>query len=340
MKQVRVILCGIGKVGTAFLELLASRSLDVRESHGIDFHLVAAVDVGGGALCNEGLAIANLLAYLKRPGKLDSYPDSGRTVNGRQAIADARADVLVEATPTNLKDGEPGLTHIRAALESGMHVVSANKGPLVLRYAELHDLARENRCSIKIGAATAAALPTVDVGNYCLAGANILEVQGILNGTTNYILTRMDKEGVSYEQALEEAQQAGIAETDPSLDVEGWDTANKMLLIANRVMGASLKPADLSVEGIPGIDPARLLPARRNNKVVKLLGTATRTQHSTSVRVCPEELDIDHPLAAVNGSEKAITYMTDTMDRVTVVGGKSSPAGAAAALYKDLLNIF
>jgi homoserine dehydrogenase len=146
--------------------------------------------------------------------------------------------------------------------------------------------------------------------------------------------------GCSYETALQEAQELGIAETNPSLDVEGRDTANKIVLIANRLLGLSLGPNDITVEGITKITTEDVAAARGAGQVIKLIGTVKRTESGVQLSVSPKRLDADHPLALVGGSEKAISYLTDTMHRITVSGGKSSPIGAAAALLKDLINAY
>lgn len=341
-KPVKIVLCGLGNVGRALLELVAERGDEIHRRYGLRLVLSAAVDVGGAAVASEeDVPAAGLLDHLRGGRAVETFAPFGAAgVTGKAAIERADADVLIETTPTNLVDGEPGRTHVFAALEHGMEVVSANKGPIVLFYREIHELARQKGCGVHISAATAAALPTVDVGQFCLAGARLLEIEGILNGSTNYILTRMQQDGCSYEAALKEAQELGIAETDPRLDVEGRDTANKIVLIANRLFGASLGPKDVALEGITGITPGDVSAAAAAGKVIKLIGTARRTDSGMTLRVAPKQLDKDHPLAAVHGSEKAISYLTDTMHRITVSGGKSSPVGAAAALLKDLINAF
>ncbi|MBN2312838.1 MAG: homoserine dehydrogenase [Sedimentisphaerales bacterium] len=341
-KSVKIVLCGLGNVGKALLELLAERSGEVESRYGLHLILSAAVDIGGAAVGNdEGLPTAKLLEHLKAGGAVESFSPFGQPgKTGKEVIDEAATDVLLETTPTTLVDGEPGRTHIFAALEQGMDVVSANKGPIVLFYQELHELARQKGCGIHISAATAAALPTLDVGQVCLAGATLLEIEGILNGSTNYILTRMQQDGSDYEVALKEAQELGIAETDPRLDVEGRDTANKIVLIANRLFGLSLGPKDISVEGITHVTPEDVAEARDAGQVIKLIGTAKRTDKGVQLSVGPKRLDQTHPLASVSGSEKAISYLTDTMHRITVSGGKSSPVGAAAAMLKDLINAF
>jgi homoserine dehydrogenase len=327
-------------VGQAFLTLLAERGTEIEARYGVRIVLVAAVDIGGAAVSSpEGLPIAALLTHLRGKKTVETFGVFGKPgVPGTAVMKSVGADILVEATPTNLVDGEPGRTHLLTALEQGMDVVSANKGPLVLYYREIHDLAQQKGCQVQISAATAAALPTVDVGEVCLAGARILSIEGILNGTTNYILSRMHAEACPYDIALKEAQAQGIAETDPRLDVEGWDTANKLVLIANRILGTNFSPKDVVVQGITGVTLQEIAVAKNEGKVLKLIGAAEVSQGNARLKVGLQALSSSHPLAAVSGTEKAVSYLTDTMDRITVMGGRSSPQGAGAALLKDLIN--
>ena len=190
-----------------------------------------------------------------------------------------------------------------------------------------------------MSAATAAALPTLDVGQTGLAGAQILRIEGILNGTTNFILTKMQDEGYQYLDALQEAQARGIAETNPTLDVDGFDTAYNLILLSNTLLGTEYGPNDVNRHGIRHITPTMVLDARHAGKCLKLIGRAALSHGRVRLSVAPEELALDHPLASVHGAEKAVTYDTDTMGRVTVMGGQSSPTGAAAALLKDIINL-
>lgn len=198
---------------------------------------------------DSGLPVDQLVAFVNQGNEVQTFGAYGREdMTGGDVINQVSADVLVEATPTNLDDGQPGKDHIFSAINRGMEIVSANKGPFVLFYEELFNKASENHCGLHISAATAAALPTLDVGLTCLAGARILSVEGILNGTTNYILSEMRNSGTAYDVALKNAQDMGIAESDPSYDVEGKDTANKIILIANRLF--------VETFGLSDIDPA------------------------------------------------------------------------------------
>lgn len=339
--EVRIIICGVGRVGKAFLSLLNQKNEYLQARYGLILKIIAAVDIGGAAVAAEGLPLNNLLAHLQQGRNVDEMPNFGKkNYTGKEALSSLPADILVETTPTNIKDGEPGLTHIRTALQQGRHVVTAAKGPLVLRFQELKELAQKANRKLMISAATAAALPTLDVGLDCLAGTEVLAAEGILNGTTNYILTRMTEEGCPYSEALAEAQRMGIAEPDPSLDVEGRDTANKILLIANEVFQASIALKDIPVEGITKITPEDINKAQKEGKIIKLIGKVEKKNGRVIASVAPLAIPLDHPLASVRGSEKAISYLTDTMDRVTVSGGKSNPVGAAAAILKDIIRIY
>ncbi len=337
----RLILCGFGKVGRAFARLLMEKKSLLHDMYRLDLELTAVAEVGGAvASRNGGLPLEALLSHVESGGAPETFPELGRPgLRGSDLIETVEADLLVEATPTNLESGEPGRSHFLAALNRGMDVATANKGPLVLDYRGLHGLAAEKGCRIGMSAATAAALPTLDVGELSLAGSRILSVEGILNGTTNYILTRMHRDGCTYEEGLKAAQAMGIAESDPALDVEGWDTCNKLVLISNRLFGTAFTPRDVPVKGISDIRREDVAVVRRQGRVLKLVGKAETEGPSVLLTVAPVALDPDHPLASIHGSEKGVSYVSDTMGRVTVTGGRSSPVGAAAALLKDIIRL-
>ncbi len=344
MKTVKIILCGCGGVGKQFLQLVAERGKRFEEKYGLKLVVPAVVDIHGAAMTDapDGLPVQELLDFLAVRGNevqnIEEFGQEGGT--GLDVINQVDADVMVEATPTNLADGGIAKQHVFAAIDRGMEIVSANKGPFVLFYEEVFRKAREKGVGLHLSAATAAALPTLDVGLVCLAGAEVTSAEGILNGTTNYILSEMRDRGTAYDAALKEAQKLGIAETDPSYDVEGRDTANKTVLIANQVFGKSFGLSDITVQGITQVTPRDIDMATKKGKVIKLIGTAELVDGQVKLSVAPKELDEKHPLALVNGSEKAVTYRTDTMGSITVIGGKSSPVGAAAAVLKDVINAF
>jgi homoserine dehydrogenase len=335
-RPVPLVLAGFGHVGRAFFSLAQDKKDYLLGRYGLDLDLRAIFKAAGGFISDTGITTKDI------PAEARDLPRSPLWMPGAKVEAGLRKlkpGVFVECTPSDIQTGEPGLTYIRTALKAGWHVVTADKGPLVVDLKGLQRLAKKNHLALKYSAAAAAALPTLDTALHSLAGAEILCVEGILNGTTNTILTRMG-EGAAYLEALKEAQEKGIAEPDPRLDVEGWDTAVKILLIGNSVLGLDLALGDIKVEGVTRLPPELPTRARQEGKAIKLMGRLVRSGGRWEAVVSPQLIERSHPLFGVNETNKGISYTTDTMGTVTVTGGKSDPRGAAAALLKDIIHIF
>ncbi|MBN2266626.1 MAG: homoserine dehydrogenase [Candidatus Aminicenantes bacterium] len=341
MKAVPLVLTGFGHVGRAFFSLLREKREDLERRYGLALE-VLAVGRAEGCFYAGGPLDARQISQAGEPWTSGNPAwHAGLKVTDAIDRHGGRGGCLVECTLSDLETGEPGLSYVSAALRAGWHAVVASKGALVVGLPDLRALATGNGVALKYSGATAAALPTLDVGLFSLAGARVEGIQGILNGTTNYILTRMG-EGLDYAEALKEAQDKGIAEPDPAHDVEGWDTACKILLITNACIGTDYALKDVHVAGITGLAADLVRSARREGRSVKLLATAApgRTKGRWTLDVRPSLIDPSHPLAQVNGTEKGITFLTDSMGSVTVTGGRSNPRGAAAAMLKDIINIF
>lgn len=340
MRIKRIVLCGLGNVGRSFLQLVAERAQDIRVKYGLNIKVSCVVGSGGAAIAEHGaLPLKEFLDFIQTGGRPEMFPGYGQSgLSGVEAINNNDFDILVETTPTNLKDGGPAYDFVTAAIAKGMDIVSANKGPFVLYFDKLKKLAAANNSRLFISAATGAALPTLDVGRFSTVGANIISIEGILNGTTNFILTKMYLEKTSYSAALQKAQEMGIAETDPALDVEGYDTRNKLLLISNTLFSSSFAISDVPVKGITNVSYSDIERGIRSGKTLKLIAAATVEDGKIALEVSPKYIEQNHPLAGINFAEKGITYTTDTMGQITVLGGKSSPTGAAAALLKDVIH--
>jgi homoserine dehydrogenase len=338
MKTINIILLGYGRVGKAFVRLIQEKQTFCLSWYNLNIRIGVVLNSRGGlffAPYKEGMgSISDLVSGLK----LEELPYWRPGMDFREALECQNLDVLVDCTPSNIQDGEPALGYTHQALDRGWHVVTANKGPLVVDFNGIREKAEKNRVSLGISGATAAALPTLDVALHSLAGTEILGIEGILNGTTNYILTRMS-EGMEYPDALRKAQQKGIAEPDPSQDVEGWDTAAKILIITNGIFGTAYTLQDVHVEGITHVPSELRDLARRIGKKIKLLGRFVQNGEKRTLETRLSLIDSSHPLFGVIGAQKGISFFTDTMDSVTVTGGKSDPKGAAAALLKDIINI-
>lgn len=339
MRTVNLVLAGFGNVGRAFFRLVQEKASACRDQYGLDLRFRAILKSGGGFHTGRLLKTGDLF----RDGApwLDGNPAWRPGFGAVEALASSEPGCFIEGTPSDIRTGEPGLGHITRALHAGWNVVAASKGALVVAFKKLRRLAAERRAALRFSGAAAAALPALDVGVYSLAGSEITGIQGILNGTSNDILTRMGN-GSTYEEALGEARARGIAEADPSLDVGGWDTACKLLLIANSVLGLELELADVAVDGITRTTPDDIAAVRARGAALKLLGTCERPEPAKPWRlsVGPRPLPASHPLHGVSGTEKGIMFRTDTLGTVTVTGGGSDPRATGAALLKDIIGIY
>lgn len=340
MKTFPFALIGIGNIGQRFLRILLQKQGMLHTRFGLQLSLVAAVDSSGAAINDNGLDISQVL-LLKESGKsVAGYPHYGkRGMTALEALEQSNAQLLVELSPTNLKNGEPGLSAITWALEHGKDVVTANKGPLVLAYQRLVALAAEKNRQLLFSGAVAGGLPTVNIGRRDLIAAKILRVEGIFNTTTNYILVRMAESGLSFEQALAEAQQAGVAEADPSLDIDGWDAANKLIIVANSVLGMPATLRDVSVQGIRGLDRARLLQAQERGHAIKLLATAELDGECYKLAVRPTELPLSHVLARLTKWQMGVVYTTDINGTITAIIEEEGTTATAGAVLRDVVNL-
>jgi homoserine dehydrogenase len=348
VKTSRFVQVGVGNIGQRFLQLLLEKQRSLEYRYGMQLVLVAVADSQGAALDSAGLDIAHVLSLKQAGASVSSYPDQGvRGLSPAQTLEQADADLLIELSPTNLKDGEPGLSVLSWALRHGMDVVTANKGPLVLAYQRLSALAAENGRSLLFSGAVAGGLPTVNIGRRDLAGAKVLRVEGIFNTTTNYILLRMQEDGLSFEDALAEAQQAGVAEADPTLDIDGWDASNKLVILANSVLGMPASLSDVSVQGIRGISSDDLLRAKAEGRAIKLLVTAELDAERSStggeppyyrLAVRPTELSLEHPLARLSRWQMGVVYSTDIMGQIVAIIEDEGTTATAGAVLRDVIQ--
>ncbi|HZH93376.1 MAG TPA: homoserine dehydrogenase [Tissierellaceae bacterium] len=327
----KIGLVGTGGVGRALIGLIGKRD---------DMDLVFALNSRSGAGDPSGLDCEGLAEYLQENSDLSEYGEGGfGTWELGDVLKSYKVDLLVEATPTNKGTGEPAATTIRLALQEGIHVVTANKGPVMLHFKELGDLAEENGLGLGIGATAGAALPTISAGENDLLGSRLLGIRGVLNGTTNYILHLMETEGMSYGDALRKAQEEGIAETDPSQDVEGWDTAIKMTIIANALAGTDLTLEDAQVTGISHLTLEDIGAAKREGKRYRLLGELDLQDENPRALVRPIMVSQEDIFYGVQGKNKGVEYITDNLGEIAILGGASDVRGAAAAIIRDILQI-
>ena len=338
----RIAIIGFGVVGQGLVEILRDKGETLRQQDGLDIQIVAVCDTAKGSVHHpQGLDAALLLQAVQSAGSLESYPDTVGLVRGLDSIRtirDTGADVIVEATWTNLETGEPAITHIRTAFQAGKHVVTSNKGPVALAYKELKALADANGLLWGIEGTVMSGTPALRLGTTALAGCTIRAVQGILNGTTNFILTRMES-GASYAEALAEAQRLGYAEANPTADVEGYDALGKLLILAAVVFDHPITAQQVSRQGITHLTPQDIQLAQAEGKRWKLIAELQRTDDGIDARVAPQMVALSHPLAGVSGATNAITYVTDLLGEVTLAGPGAGRRETGFALLSDLLEI-
>jgi homoserine dehydrogenase len=255
-----------------------------------------------------------------------------------RTIRSSESDVVVELSPTDLQTGEPALGHIRAALESGKHVITTNKGPVALEYQSLSHLAADHGVEFGVEGTVMSGTPVLRIGAELLYGAGISKIRGIINGTTNYILTQM-QDGKPYAEALSEAQSKGYAEVKPAGDVEGHDAAGKLVILANVLMNAPIRVEDVEREGITRLTKEDVCEAEDGGEVWKLIATLERTADGVQARVRPERIPRSHPLASVRGATNAITFTTKLLGEVTIIGPGAGRLETGYAILCDLLAI-
>ena len=345
MSHYRLALLGFGNVGRAFTRLLQRKERELAAEYGIRFIVTGiATRSHGIAIDPNGIDLVRALELVEpvpAPASLGGQPlrELSR-VPMDDSLGFVRlvpADVLFENSPVNIETGEPAITYLRAALERGMHAITANKGPVVHAYRPLSDLAAKMKRRFYFESAVMDGAPIFSLFRSSLPAVSLMSFRGILNSTTNLILGRMEA-GESFDQAVRTAQALGMAETDPAADVDGWDAAIKVAALASVLIGLPLKPQEVDRCGIRGITPAMVAAAREQGKRWKLVCMAERNGERAVGRVAPELVDPSSPLYSVNGSSSMVEFQTDTLSSLSVVEGNPGPETTAYGLMADFIN--
>ena len=328
----RIILCGFGVVGQSFAKLLESRSEDLYARYGLKPRIVGVFDRKGSANDPSGLDTSKLIDVKKKYGSVNRYSGAFDNTSGTQNINNLEAEVLIEATESNYKDAEPGMTHIIDAMKRGMHVISVNKGPLALAFPSLMELADYNHVLFRFSGTVGGGTPILDFAKNSLRGERIVSFDGILNGTTNYILTNMAN-GMSFNDALDDAKQKGYVEADESLDLDGLDAAAKLVILANWIMGMKVTMPDIKITGIRKIDNSDIKHAAEKNCAIKLIASCNK-----ELTVAPKEIATVDPLC-VSGTLNAISFTSEHSGTQTIIGRGAGGIETASSILRDLIDI-
>ena len=328
----RIILCGFGVVGQNLAKLLDSRSEDLYARFGLKPRIVGVTVRKGSAQESSGLDLSRLIEVKKKFGSVKKYGNGKNKQTGLDLINNLDADVLVETTTSNYKDAEPGMSHITSAMKQGLHVISVNKGPLALAFPSLMELATYNQVLLKFSGTVGGGTPILDYAKNSLRGERISSFAGILNGTTNYILTNMAN-GMTFESALQDAKKKGYVEEDESLDLDGLDAAAKLVILANWIMDFKVTLPDIKRIGIRKVTTSDIQKASKNNCALKLIASCNK-----DLIVSPKEISLNDPLC-VNGTLNAISFTSEHSGTQTIIGRGAGGIETASSILRDLLDI-
>jgi homoserine dehydrogenase len=336
--NLRIALLGYGNVGHALIAMLAEKETALRDQHDLTIRVTGMLTRrAGGWVAAAGVSPADALASRWPEVELPAgaEPFSGDSV---AFAATAPCDALVELTTLNAQTGQPALAHVRAALSAGKSVVTANKGPIAHAYRELRALADEHGVALRFESSVMDGTPIFNMAAASLPATTIAGFRGLLNSTSNYVLSRMAR-GETLEDAIRGAQALGIAEADPANDLEGWDAAVKVTVLANVLLGDEIRPADVARDGLGAEAMRQAQQALLPGQTLKQVAEAERTGETVMARVRLEALPPSDMLAHLSGMEAGLTLRTDTMGDLTIIEGEGGPGQTAHGVMADLVAI-
>ncbi len=338
MKKIKTVLFGLGTVNLGLLRILKAKSTQITNDHGLLFIIVGVADSSGAAVNANGYEYEELLE-LKRLKKQVKELDGYLPGVPAETISEyVHADLLIESSSANLSTGGAGLTIARAALKKGWSVVLANKAPLVVAYDELHHLANTHGGSLAFSATVCGGLPVINMLRRDLKMTTLRSFRGILNATTNYILSELDN-GRSRAEAIKEAQRLGAAEADPTHDVHGHDSANKLFIIMKSFTNFTGNISDIPVEGIQHLEGSEIRRAKKEGNKIKLLAVAESDRNEWKLSVKPVSVPSESFLGTCNGWEMGVELKTDLYESIAMKNYEADPVGTSAAVLRDAIDV-
>jgi homoserine dehydrogenase len=337
--ELKLAFSGFGNVARSFARMITDRGTELANTVDLRWTTTAIATANHGCItATEGIDVVKAAACVERGGNLVELIGATSISDPLTLIQSCNADILLETTPLSIEDGEPAITHIRSALARGIHVITANKGPIAFAYGELRSLARAHAVSFRFEGSVMDGTPVFNLVEFCLPGARVLGFSGVLNSTTNLILTGMES-GRAFEDSLEEARRRGIAEANSGYDIDGWDAAVKTVALANVLMNADARPGDVVREGICKIGPEDLESAAQSGMAVRLISRGRRIGNHVKLSVAPGRVPLSSALGSVRGTSNVLVLETDLMGEIAVVENDPGIEQTAYALLSDLLTI-
>lgn len=330
MKRYRLGFIGFGNVGRALARLLVSKSSELRDNYDIEWEITGVATRRMGWRASENaIDVSNLLA-----GNDETASELG--IN--EWLARAQPDVVFETTSLNPETGQPAIDYLRRSLQAGAHTITANKAPLVYAYEELNQIAIAQDRRLLFESTVLDSAPVFSLFRETLPAVRVRAFSGVFNSTTNVILETMEA-GRSFDEGVKTAQELGVAETDPSHDVDGWDSIMKVCAISRVILRVPLLPSNVRREGIRSLDPATLQAARAEGKPYKLMSRGTvNADGSVTASVRPEQIATGDPLGAVRGTSLAVHFELDTIPGLTIVSHRPNLQSTAYGLLADFIN--
>jgi homoserine dehydrogenase len=342
VRIVRFVIVGLGNLGRRFCEIIAEKEEDLQARYQLSLVMVGAADSRGAAYDPRGLDPERVAKIKLEGGSVGAYPGAGQPEwDSLQLVHYAEADLLLEASPVHLEQGaEPGLSCIRAAMQKGMNIATPNKGPLVVAFDELHTLAEAMGVELRYDGTVAGGLPALYTGMRDMRGGDVIGIEAIPNLSTGYVMDLI-AEGMSWDEATAYAFEAGVLEGDGSWDLDGWDAAAKLLILARAVLGYSASLDDVKRTGVRQIEPEKLIAAQAEGRRYRLLAEAERCGDGDyDLRVVPTPMPADHPLGRMGQKQMGVIYETDIYGTVTMIIDEPTPVPSAATMLRDLIDIY
>ena len=334
-KLLKLALIGFGNAAQSFAELLLLKKEHIQKTTGTRILVTAIAGNSKGTLINDhGIDLREVLYNLKT----SNIFDNALRLNTFEMLERTNADVAIELSPLSIKDGQPAIDYIKAAFAKGMHVITANKGPIAWAFNELCDIARKNNLQFLYECTVMDGTPVFNLVKYTLPGCEVISFEGILNTTTNYILGEMEQNR-SFKEAVKEAQQRGFAEADPSMDITGMDAAAKTCALANVLMNAGLNPTMIETHGIEHITTEELNQARKDDSTIKLLCMGFKDERGVHGIVKPAVIPLSHPFATVEGTSSVLSIETDLMGKITIIEHDPEIEQTAYGIFSDMMQL-
>ncbi|MHA1693991.1 MAG: homoserine dehydrogenase [Candidatus Helarchaeota archaeon] len=333
MKEFKFIIIGFGTVGRSLAKLVVKKNEQFKKKWGINLKCVAIFEYNG-AFVDEinGLDLKTIVDL--PPNEFSSSPNWKNGYLANDHLNSIDSNIVVELTKTNIKDAEPAYTYIKTSLLNNRDVVTSNKGPLSLYYPELMKIVSSNNRLFRFEASVGGIIPILGTYKNLLLANKIIAISGILNGTSNYILTKMTLEKIPFDIALKEAQENGYAEADPSLDIQGIDAASKLVILANSILGYESSLSNVKRQGIDKITPEAIELAREERYVIKHVAVARDGKLEVAPKLIPE----NHTLN-ISGTKNIIILKTEEAGEIVLSGRGAGGIEAASAVLSDILYI-